>query len=139
MELNPEEIQNLHAAEVVLRCATAETGWLYALHIVRKVICRSRPSRTQNLITSPSRAWDPSPRHIEGRSAFLETPFALDLAPMISPWTPRKEYYNLFQVIGVRPRQMCPKYVCRRFWEFNACSSSASQRIGGKRYKRRDK
>lgn len=66
MELNPEEIQNLHAAEVVLRCATAKKGGLYALHIARKVICRSRPSRTQNLITSPSRTWDPSPRDIEG-------------------------------------------------------------------------
>ena len=85
MELNLEEIQNLHAAEVALRCATAKTGGLYALHIARKVICRSRPSHTQNLITPPSRTWDPSPRHIEGRSAFLETPFALDLAPVISP------------------------------------------------------
>ena len=44
MELNLEEIQNLHDAEVVLRCATAKTGVLYALHIARKVICRNRPS-----------------------------------------------------------------------------------------------
>lgn len=90
MELILEEIQNLHVVEVALRCATAKTGGLYALHIARKVICKSRPSCTQNLITSPSRTWVPSPRHIEGRSALLENPFALDLAPMISPWMPRK-------------------------------------------------
>lgn len=137
MKLNPKERQNLHAAEVVLRCATAKSGGLYALHIARKVTCRSRPSRTQNLITTPSRTWDPSPRHIEGRSAFLEIPFALDLAPMISPWTSRKEYITI--AFKWRPRQMCPKYVCRRFWEFNTGSSFASQRIAGKRYKRRDK
>ena len=40
MELNREERQNLHAAEVILRCATAKTGGLYALHITRKVICK---------------------------------------------------------------------------------------------------
>src|SRR5438105_3812526 len=95
MELNREERQNLHAAEVILRCATAKTGGLYALHITRKVICRSRPSCTQNLITSPPRTWDPSPRHFEGRSAFLRNPFALDFAPMINPWTYGKEYSTI--------------------------------------------